>query len=305
MNLRQIKYFVAVYEEGSFSKAAKRENCAQPGLSNQIRLLEESLSNKLFDRSVHGTDPTEAGQEFYHNAVSILKSVQATHIHMQELSGEISGLVTAGLIPSVVRGLLPSFLPGFVDKYPHIKLNISEAYSDALTNWVSTGILDFAVVIDPPTQEGLDIETISHEKMVMISGRKLKLKSWAPIKMAEMPLLKYVLPSQRNGLRINLNRFIHSGEIKAEKIIEMDAMQGSIEFVRNTDWATILPFTAVIYEAEDKSLCFNPIVEPDIQSNFFLIHQKQYPLSVAARTFVNALKNEVQVTANAWKTYVQ
>ncbi len=304
MNLRQIRYFVAVYEEGSFSKAAKRENCSQPGLSTQIRQLEETLSNSLFDRSVHGVVPTLAGQQFYRSAVAILKSVQNAEHEMEELSGEVSGFVNAGLIPSVVRGLLPPLLPKFVNDYPHIKISLAEAYSGTLTDWVLSGELDFAVVIDPPTHEGLEIETMSREKMVLISGRALKLTPWEPVRIKKMPPLKLVVPTRRHGLRENLDRFIQSGKIEVAQIMEMDAMQGSIEFIRNSDWATILPFTAVIYEVESKTLCFNPIIDPDFYSNFFLINQIRHPLSAAARIFVDALEQEVRAVAKSWESFV-
>lgn len=304
MNFRQIRHFVAVYEEGSFSKAARRENCAQPGLSTHIKQLEEELSNSLFDRSVHGVVPTFAGQEFYRHAVSILKSIKSAEHEMLELGGEVSGFIKVGLIPSVVRGLLPPLLPKFVIDYPHIKISLAEAYSGTLTDWVLSGELDFAVVIDPPTHEGLEIETISREKMVLISGRALNLNPWEPVKIKKMPPLKLVAPSGRHGLRENLDRFIHSGKIEVAQIMEMDAMQGSIEFIRNSDWATILPFTAVIYEAESKSLCFNPIIDPDFYSNFFLIYQIRHPLSAAARIFVDALNQEVRTVAKSWDTFI-
>lgn len=304
LNLRQIRYFVAVYEEGSFSAAAKRENCTQPGLSTHIRQLEESLAATLFERSVRGVRPTVAGRQFYGDAVLILKSVQAARQHLAELSGDVAGTVTAGLIPSVMRGLLPALLPAFVDAYPHIRLSLSEAYSGTLTAWVLSGDVDFAVVIDPPNHAGLEIETISREKMVLISGGALKLAPWEPVKIAAMPPLNLVLPSPRHGLRANLDRVIAAGEIKVARMVEMDSMQGSIEFIRNSNWATVLPFTAVTGDAGARSLCFNPIVEPEILCNFYLIHLIQKPLSAAAHVLVDALELELRASADAWRGFV-
>lgn len=303
MNLRQIRYFVAVYEEGSFSKAAQREHCTQPGLSAQIKDLEEGLGNRLFDRSVHGVTPTLAGQQFYRHAVSILKSVQTAAYDMQEMSKAISGTIRVGLIPSAVRGLLPSVLPKFTTKYPEIQVSIAESYTATLTEWVLSGDLDFAVVIDPPNHEGLDIMTLSKENMVLISGTQLDFKPWEPIALRDTQPLKLVVPSKQHSLRQNIDKFIRTGDIKVDRLIEMDAMQGSIEFIRATDWAAILPYTSVVSEEPTDSLIFNPIVEPQIGSDFFLVHQTQRPLSKASQIFVDSLEDAVNVIKRSWDAH--
>src|SRR5664279_6608307 len=120
ITIRQLQYYVAVYEEATFSKAALREHCSQPALSAQIRNLEQILNRSLFDRSVSGVMPTAAGQRFYRHSVAILHSVSSAQLEMEEVSGQVAGQVRAGLIPTIMRGLMPSFLPAFVDTYPMI-----------------------------------------------------------------------------------------------------------------------------------------------------------------------------------------
>lgn len=305
MNFKQMRYFVSVYEEGSFSRAAERENCTQPTLSAQIRNLEERLANPLFERIPSGVTPTLAGRKFYALAISILKSVEAARLNMREMSETISGMIHVGLVPSVVRGLLPGFLPAFVAEYPHVQVSFVEAYSATLTGMVAARELDFAVVIEPPTLVGLEMRTLSREQIVLISGTALGFTSWEPVKMADMAPLKLVIPTRRNSLGKNLHHFIQLGQIPAAQVMEMDAMGGSIEFVRETDWATILPFTAISGDTGSKSLRFNPITEPAIHSDFFLVHRTQNPLSAAAQCFIAALDAAMQATANSWQMLVK
>ena len=85
MDLRQLEQFVAVYEEGSFSRAARRENCTQPGLSVQIRNLEEQLGVELFTRTARGVDPTVAGKRFYTKSLAILNAVEDTKLDMHRV----------------------------------------------------------------------------------------------------------------------------------------------------------------------------------------------------------------------------
>jgi len=305
VSLRQISYFVAVFEEGGFSRAAERENCTQPGLSVHIRNLEERLGLALFERSVSGVTPTPAGQRFYRHAVSILRSVHSAELEITEMRDQISGVVRAGLIPSSVRGLLPPVLPDFLDAYPQIDLRIMQAYSETLVRWLLSGELDFALVIEPAVQDGLEITRFSREQMILISGRALGLQPWRPIMLRDMPPLKLVVPTMRHGLRRNIERGIKLARVVPQRVLEMDAMQGAFEFIKKTDWATILPMTAVVSDLESGRLCLNPIVEPSIKSDFYVAHLTQSPLSAAARVFVDALREASRSNAEAWDSAVR
>lgn len=300
VSLRQISYFVAVFEEGGFSRAAERENCAQPGLSVHIRNLEETLGLALFERSVSGVTPTPAGRRFYRHALAILRSVHSAELEIAEMRDQISGVVRAGLIPSVVRGLLPPMLPDFLDSYPRIDLQVVQAYSETLVRWLLSGELDFALLIEPAVQDGLEITRFSRERMVLITGRALGLQPWRPVKLREMPPLKLVVPTMRHGLRRNIERSIKLAGLSPQRVLEMDAMQGALEFIKKSDWATILPMTAVINDLDSARLCLNPIIEPSIKSDLFVAHLTQNPLSAASRVFVDTLREASRGNATAW-----
>jgi DNA-binding transcriptional LysR family regulator len=213
MNLKQIQSFVAIFEEGGFSRAAERLHASQPGLSAQIKQLENDLGDSLFERSVEGVTPTPAGQHFYQHALAILRQIQVARQDMGEIRGEISGAIRLGIIPSALRGLTPSLLPRFAADHPQIRITLKEAYSDSLTNWVRTGELDFAVVIEPSGLEGLKTERLTKESMVLISGRAMGLSPWHPISLVGAQPLKLIAPSVGNSLRISLDHRIRSGEL--------------------------------------------------------------------------------------------
>lgn len=302
MKLRQIRSFVAIFEEGGFSRAADRLHATQPGLSAQMKQLESELGDILFERSVEGVTPTPAGQHFYKHALTILHEVHMAQQDLREMRGEISGTIRFGLIPSAMRGLSPTLFPRFTASYPHINITLKEAYSDSLTTWVRTGELDFAVVIEPPRhgQESLITKRLTREPMVLISGRAMGLSPWRPINLIGSQPLKLIAPSEENSLRINLDHRIRSGELPIANLLEMDSVHGSIEIIRNSDWTTILPYTAVVTEAQATDLCLNPIIAPEISSDFFLIHQIQLPLSKPARTFVEIMGEEFNLINESW-----
>ncbi len=301
MNLRQIEYFVAIYEEGSFSKAAVREHCTQPGMSAQIRNLEEEFGSQLFERSVAGVTPTQAGQGFYRRAVSILKDVESAGQELLALSGEVTGTVRIGLIPSIVRGLLPNFFPGFVAEYPEIRFSLMEGYSGTLTDWVMDRTLDLAVVTTPPSHEGLNAEIILRENVVLISGPAMGLTAWAPVTLAELPPLNLVVTSVQHSLGRNIESFIRAGEIPVNAIMEMDSMTAAFDLARETEWCTLLPFTSVLQDIDAGALRFSPVAAPDIKSDFYLIHQVQRPLNGAAQVFADRLRAEMTAVTGRWR----
>ena len=291
ISFRHLQYFVAVFEEGSFTKAAERERCTQPALSAQVRNVEELVGGNLFERSVAGAVPTQAGKRFYRHAISILRSLRMAELEMATATEQISGTVRAGVIPSLVRGILPSFLPEFVEKYPAIDLRITESFSGTLTDWLMAQEIDLAFVVEPPQHEGLEMEKLADGPAVLISGKAFGL-SPGPLRLSDIPPVKMIMPGRRHSLRATIERAIWTRSLKVTRALEMDSVPGMITFVRSSDWATILPLAAIVRDRDDPDLILNPITDAQFETNIYLVHLTQFPLSPAALEFVGALRNE-------------
>jgi LysR family nitrogen assimilation transcriptional regulator len=291
ISFRHLQYFVAVFEEGSFTKAAERERCTQPALSAQVRNVEELVGGNLFERSVAGAVPTQAGKRFYRHAISILRSLRMAELEMAAATEQISGTVHAGVIPSLVRGILPSFLPEFVEKYPAIDLRITESFSGTLTDWLMAQEIDLAFVVEPPQHEGLEMEKLADGPAVLISGKAFGL-SPGPLRLSDIPPVKMIMPGRRHSLRATIERAIWTRSLKVTRALEMDSVPGMITFVRSSDWATILPLAAIVRDRDDPDLILNPITDAQFETNIYLVHLTQFPLSPAALEFVGALRNE-------------
>ena len=297
ISFRHLQYFVAVFEEGSFTKAAERERCTQPALSAQVRNVEELVGASLFERSVAGAVPTVAGKRFYRHAISILRSLRNAELDMANVTHQISGTVRAGIIPSLVRGILPSFLPTFVERHPAIELRITESFSGTLTDWLLAQEIDLAFVVEPPQHEGLEMEKVADGPAVLISGKAFGLSS-GPIQLSDIPPVKMIMPGRRHSLRATIERAIWARSIKVTRSLEMDSVPGMITFVRNSDWATILPLAAIVGDRNDPDLILNPITDVQFETNIYLVHLTQFPLSPAAIEFVEALRNETNRSRN-------
>ena len=149
--LRQVRAVIAVCEEGSFTRAAARENATQSGISQHVATVERMLGVKLFDRSAAGVKPTPAGLRYYKRCVAAVGQLDTASEEARGFVGLVTGNLRIGLMPTMTRAALAPTLEAFAPRYPDVRLHIVEGYSGLLTDMVLADDLDFAVV---PTFEG-------------------------------------------------------------------------------------------------------------------------------------------------------
>ncbi|MCP2340508.1 DNA-binding transcriptional LysR family regulator [Actinomadura rupiterrae] len=129
MELRQLRYFVAVAEEGGFTRAAERLHVAQPGISAQVRQLEREFGQELFDRSGRSVKLTEAGEAVLPYARAALWAADGARLAVDELTGLIRGRVAVGTVTSMPSALVPDLLAGLHCDHPGVEITLSEGNS--------------------------------------------------------------------------------------------------------------------------------------------------------------------------------
>src|SRR6478672_11381306 len=149
MTIVQLEYIVAVDTYRSFIMAAEKCFVTQPTLSMQIQKLEETLGVKLFDRSRQPVVPTEIGIEVIEQARRVLQESYKINEVINERKGEIGGELKIGIIPTIAPYLLPKVLGGFMEKYPKVKLSISELTTETIILKLKTGLLDCGILATP------------------------------------------------------------------------------------------------------------------------------------------------------------
>ena len=149
--LRQVRAVIAVCEEGSFTRAAERENATQSGISQHVAAVERALGVKLFERSARGIVPTPAGLRYYRSCIEAVGRLEHANEEARNLAGLLGGDLRIGLMPTFTRAVLAPTLEDFVPRNPDVRLHLLEGYSALLTDMVLADELDFAVV---PAFEG-------------------------------------------------------------------------------------------------------------------------------------------------------
>jgi LysR family transcriptional regulator, nitrogen assimilation regulatory protein len=300
MDLKQIRCFVAAYEEGSFSKAALREHCTQPGLSVYIQRLETILAHRLFDRKARGVTPTIAGRHFYACCADVLRTVGIAKQRMLDMAGNFATHINVGVSPTVFKGVLPWMLPEYLNAHPYVDVRLAEAYSGTLTDWVVSGEVQVAIVTKPPVHLGLEATHFFRDRLVLVTRGSGPRQKSRRRKASDLQKLKLILPSPRHSLRQVIEAVaVRLGATGSGRILEIDGMLGTLELVRNSDWATVVASIAVMDEVKQGRLVAEPIYDPELWLDFYLIHTKDLLLSGACQDFLDWLR---QTLARVAKT---
>src|ERR1700681_4442038 len=149
MELHQLRYFCAVAETGSSSRAAEQSHVSQPPLSQQILKLEDELGARLFDRLGRSVRLTELGQTFLPRARAVLRELEAARGDVAEQKDSVGGSVTIGVIPTVAPYFLPERLTWFSRKFPQVRLTVVEEITPFLLDQVRASKVDLAILALP------------------------------------------------------------------------------------------------------------------------------------------------------------
>ncbi|GAB3626318.1 LysR family transcriptional regulator [Pandoraea terrae] len=149
MDLRQLRYFVAVAEERHFGRAAQRLAMTQPPLSQQIRALEDSLGAPLFVRTKRSVELTAVGRQLLPEVRRILGDADGLKALAQGLAHGEVGTLSLGFVSTADYGILPPLLREFGERYPRVRLQLLEATSDVQIEALMAGRLDAGLFIPP------------------------------------------------------------------------------------------------------------------------------------------------------------
>lgn len=291
LNLRQLRAFVAVFEEGSFNKAAKRENATQSGMSTLVGNLEAQIGLRVFERNSKGVVPTQAGERLYRKSTAIMRDLSEAESELRILAGDVAGHIRIGLIPSVTYSLLAPVLAEFGDRYPAVDVTIVEAYGSALTDSTARQDFDFAIVPADRVEGRIKTSFFGREGEFLVSSRQSPFVHLEPVQLKKLPPLKLILPTHGNVRRERFEAYFSENEVKIASILSIDAMLATLELVARREWMTILPAVILQGDMNGRARTLNPIISPTIEIDYAVIEPRGKSLSLSARLFLDMLKS--------------
>ncbi|CAM3479463.1 LysR family transcriptional regulator [Paracidovorax anthurii] len=296
MDFRQIQYFLALFEDGSVTQAARRLGIVQPTLSMQIARLEEELGQQLFERKRQGMSPTAAGRHMYRLFSPIARDFTSARAELLQRSEAVTGRVSLGLLSSLAESVLPDALSRFSDAYPHVEVMIAVGYSTSLIDWVSNGQVDAAIINLPRARLSLAVEPLAEEDMLLVTGSACGPLLPPSIRLARLPDLELdlILPTRRHGLRGVLDTAAQQEGITLAPKYEVDVLGTIVRLVESTRFATVLPRIVVQRAVNEGTLRVCPIQSPRIVRQVVRVSDPQRPLGTAAHALIDAVADEIR-----------
>ena len=194
IELRHLRYFVAVAEELHFGRAAKRLHLAQPPLSQQIRKLEEILGVSLFDRTSRSVALTAAGVSFLERAQRTLRNVQRDMDEAHSIGQGQVGSLHVGFVGSAMLTSLPAIFRAYREAYPLVRLHLHESFTAKVIDGLQNGSLDAGLLRDGDPAEELNAVTIYSEPFIAVlpaSHPRANQKTISPAALRHEPFVYY------------------------------------------------------------------------------------------------------------------
>jgi LysR family nitrogen assimilation transcriptional regulator len=283
MELRQLRYFVAIVDHGSLSRAALVLHVAQPALTQQLRQLEEELGVQLLHRSAQGVLSTDAGNIFYEHAQAILKQVADARSAVTQSTERPSGSVTLGLPHSISGALALPLLTAARAQYPEITLQLTEELTGNLAEQLKSGRVNLAVLFDDGQLVQFATTPLVEEELRFIC------RADAPYAQGEQALTlsqtlqtTLILPGLQHGVRPRIESVARDAGLALSNVIEINSIAILKSAILAGMGATILPSAPVLDELERGTMRAHRIHSPAISRTAVLCASRNIPLTNAA-----------------------
>ena len=283
MELRQLRYFVAIAESGSFSRAAEKVFVAQSALSHQIAQLEHELGTSLFHRSRRGIELTEAGQRFAPHAVSILRQTEEAAASARQTTNEPSGKVVFGIPHSASNALALPLLRAVRQRLPRVQLELTEELTGNLTQQLTTGQLNLAVLFDDGNLPEFEHTPLLSERMCLIEPAQPGKKAPRRVTLKQALSRPLVLPANPHGVRPIIEAAALQAGLASPQV---EADISSISILRTSLLAgmgrTLLPVMPLRQEVEAGLLWATEIVDPPLERVLAICWSRHIPVTSAS-----------------------
>ena len=265
MNLRALRYFVAIADAGSLTAAAAAVSVAQPALTRQLRELEADLGVQLLLRLPRGVRLTPAGVTLYESAQRMLaeaarvRQLLASRSHTDQKSA-----VVLGASPTLTRVLLPGVFESCLGAVSGIQLRAREAFTPALLDWLERGVIDMAIVTNPEPGRPLSLYPLLGEPFALVSHPSLKIGPVVSVRqLANIPLLMTTLHHKL------VDRQLLPLGARLRLLAEIDSVDSIRELVLRGPRATLMPISVFKEPAAAKGVVISEI--SGVQLNRLLV----------------------------------
>ena len=287
MELRQLRYLVALADERNFTRAAAREHIAQPALSQQIRRLESELGLTLVQRTTRRVAMTDAGTLLVARARRILAEVEAAQSELQSLTGLLSGRLAVGALHTMGPVDLSLLLASFHRRYPAVELTVREQSSEELATMLRDDEIDLAFlsVTEHIQSRGLVLQRLVTEELVAVLPTSHRLAKLDGLRIADLASDPFVSFRRGSRLRELLDSAAAGAGFEPQIALESNESRRIRSLVSSGLGVAILPRSDAT--GPGAPVRVTPLIEPSLTRDVTLASRAERHHSPAAEEFLN------------------
>jgi LysR family hydrogen peroxide-inducible transcriptional activator len=241
MEIHQLRYFVAVADKGSFSRAALREHVAQPSLSQQIQKLEAEMGEKLFDRLPKSVVLTEAGTCLLDFARKILIDIADARRCVDNLKHDVTGRLVVGAIPTIAPYVLPAMIANYQHRHPKVAVEIFEDTTENLTLRLEDGTLDAVIMSDCDESPVLERHFLGKEPLLLLLPANHPLAKKKKIKWSDLKSQKFLLLHEMHCLSTQVHELLATHQLRPQPVVRGAQLATIAQMVAADMGVTLVP----------------------------------------------------------------
>lgn len=308
LDVKALRYFVAVATRGSFSLAAAHLRITQPAVSRQIQAIERAYQTRLFRRDGRQFVLTEAGQVLFEQACAIVERLDAVENAVRSASREPAGRLTVGATTAVAEALLPTVIQRYRARYPRVFIHVVQAESSELKELLTGGVLDVALLYGEPRPGESSLLPLVDLHLGLVAPpapgarRKDPIGERSDITLAEAAALPLIFPARGHALRKRIEAACTQIGATPNVVLESQSHLLSKALVRAGVGYMLVGNLGVHEEVNSGALRFVPLVQPGITWRMSVTVRGSKIPGLAAQKFVQEVKDGVRrsVHDRAW-----
>lgn len=289
MDIRDMKHFYTIAEEGNISNASKKLNIAQPALSRQMKQLEENLGVQLFERGSRRIKLTEAGLLMRERVEQILELVEGTKNEITELNSGAVGTISIGTVTTSGAILLPNLIEQFHQLYPNVTFQLWEGDGFRILELLDKGIIEVGIIRAPFDSDIYESIILPDEPLV------IAMKQDSPcgehpdkIALRELANQPFIVPMRWKSMFVE---WCAKAGFKPNIVCLCDGIIMNMLWAKKGIGIAIIPKSAEGLIA-DSTLLYKTIVEPTLSTQTVIVWVRNRRLSTSSKHFLELLKRK-------------
>jgi len=292
VTLRQIQAFIAVAQQGTFTKAAERMQIAQPALSQLVRELERELNVRLLDRTTRRVELTDAGREFHDAAAQIMQDLDAAVQNATALAERKRGRITVAAPPLLAAIAIPPAIAALKDTHPGLQVTIIDARNERVIEAVRSGRADCGIGTFSLVEDGIERTPLARDSLMLFCTRESRFAQQTSVAWRELRGEPLATLTRDSGIRLLVEVGYESAEVPLLPTYEVSQISTALALVRSELAIAVLPTYARAVAPE--GVLAKPLTEPFIARDIVIIRASGRSMSPALSTFETLLRRFVR-----------